>query len=363
MRSNRLRALLASAAMATAGFGAITFALAADGDDILTYRGPDRDARVLEQARKEGQVVIYTGLVVNVALRPMVDAFQARYPFVKMSFYRGESEAIVAKTSAEIRANNVVGDVLEGTGVGELALAANIVQPFHSPMSDALPKQLLDERGLTAPTRLSYFAMAYNTKLVPPDKIPQSYEALLDPMWKGKIAWRIESASGTALFLTNLRLAWGEDRALDYFRKLAGQKIINFGSGSARTLVDRVMAGEYPLALNVFAHFPVISAAQGAPVNSMLLDPVPSTASTISVAKGAKHPAAAVLLIDFMLSKDGQGVFSKAGLFPAHPGVPPSDVVATVDPNIAKVPVNFIAPDVLDKYEKRSDEIYQELFR
>ena len=343
--------------------GATLPAQAAENDELLMYRGADRDQRVLDGARKEGQVTIYTGLVINVALRPMTEAFQKKYPFVKMNFYRGESEQIVAKVSAEIRANNTVGDVLEGTGVGEMAMASGIVQPFHSPMSEFLPKQLLDARGLTAPSRVSYFAMAYNTKLVPPDQVPQKYEDLLDPKWKGKISWRIESASGTALFLTNLRIAWGEDKALDYFKKLAGQKVINFGSGSARTLVDRVMAGEYALALNVFAHFPVISAAQGAPVNSKLLDPVPSTASTISVSKGSKHPAASMLLIDFILGPEGQQVFSKAGLFPARADVPPSDVVATVDPNIAKVPVNFIAPDTLDKYEPRSNEIYNEYFR
>jgi ABC-type thiamine transport system substrate-binding protein len=135
--------------------------------DILTYRGGDRDKRVLDGARQEGQVILYTGLVVNVALRPMAEAFQAKYPFVKMTFWRGESEAILAKTSAEIRANNVVGDVIEGTGVGEMAQAADLVQPFYSPISEELPKGLLDPKGLTAPTRLSYFAMAYNTKLVP----------------------------------------------------------------------------------------------------------------------------------------------------------------------------------------------------
>ena len=70
-----------------------------------------------------------------------------------------------------------------------------------------------------------------------------------------------------------------------------------------------------------------------------------------------------MLLVDFILSKEGQAVFSKAGLFPAHPGVPASDVVAQVDPHLAKVPINFVGPELLDKMEKRSDEIYNELFR
>ncbi len=123
------------------------------------------------------------------------------------------------------------------------------------------------------PTRLSYYSIAYNTRLVPADKVPKSYDDLLDPQWKGKIAWRIGSASGTPLFITNLRLAWGEEKARAYFEKLKEQKIVNFGAGSARTLVDRVIAGEYAIALNIFAHHPLISKAKGAPVNSQLLDP------------------------------------------------------------------------------------------
>ena len=67
------------------------------------------------------------------------------------------------------------------------------------------------------------------------------------------MSWRIGSASGTPLFLTNLRTAWGEEKANAYFKKLAEQKIVNFGAGSARTLVDRVIASEYPIALNIFA--------------------------------------------------------------------------------------------------------------
>ena len=99
------------------------------------------------------------------------------------------------------------------------------------------------------PTRLSYYSIAYNTRRCRPNKVPKSYEDLLDPQWKGKIAWRIGSASGTPLFITNLRLAWGEEKARAYFEKLKEQKIVNFGAGSARTLVDRVMAGEYAIAL------------------------------------------------------------------------------------------------------------------
>lgn len=182
---------------------------------------------------------------------------------------------------------------------------SGLTLPFTTPATDALPEMYRDPRGNWVSTRVSYFAIAYNTKMVPPDQVPKSYDDLLDPRWKGKLAWRIGTSSGTPLFITTIRLSRGEEKANEYFDRLAQQKMINFGSGSARTLVDRVIAGEFPIALNIFAHHPLISKAKGAPVNTQLLDPVPSTAGTMIVPKGVRHPYAAMLLADFIVSQEG----------------------------------------------------------
>src|SRR5262249_34921899 len=129
------------------------------------------------------------------------------------------------------------------------------------------------------------------------------------------------TSTGTPLFFTNLRKAWGEEKAMAYFQKLKGQEIINFGAGSARTLVDRVMAGEYPIGLQVFAHHPLISKGKGAPVDRQLMSPVASAAAPMQISKNLPHPHAAMLLVDFILSKEGQEILAKAEYFPVHPDV------------------------------------------
>jgi iron(III) transport system substrate-binding protein len=340
-----------------------TPAFAQSPADILLYKGADREQKLIEGAKKEGQVVIYAAMIVNQAMRPIAEKFGKKYPFIKLTYWRADSEDIVQKASAEVRASNVVADVIEGTGAGEQAVQAGIVVPYYTPVLAAFPEQYRDPNGLWTPTRISYYSIAYNSRQVPADKVPKRYEDLLDPMWKGKMAWRIGSASGTSLFLTNLRLAWGEDKARAYFAKLKDQKIVNFGAGSARTLVDRVIAGEYAIVLNIFAHHPLISKAKGAPVNSQLMDPVASTASTMGLVKGAKHPHAAMLLIDYILSKEGQEILSNAEYFPADPAVPPLPSLASVVPKTAGVPENFVGPDKLVKYTDSSEEIFRELFR
>ena len=335
----------------------------AGAQEILTYRGADREQAILDGARKEGQVVLYSSLIVNQATRPLSQAFMKKYPFIKMTFWRGDTEDIIARLSAEARANNIVADVIEGTGVGEAAVEAKLTQPYFTPMVAAMPDRYRDPRGHWASTRISYFSIAYNTRLVPTGQVPKTYDDLLDPRWRGKLAWRIGSASGAPLFLTNIRLARGEDTATAYFRKLAAQKIINFGSGSARTLVDRVIAGEFPIALNIFAHHPLISRAKGAPVNSQLMDPVPSTAGTVLIPRGVRHPNAALLLADFILSQEGQKILAHAEYFPVRPDVPSNDMLASVIPAHAGVPEQFVGPDRLNRYTESSAKIFDEMFR
>jgi iron(III) transport system substrate-binding protein len=302
-------------------------------------------------------------MIVNQAMRPLAAAFEKKYPFIRLTYWRADTEDIVQKAAAEVRAKNIVADVVEGTGAGEQAARADILQPFYLPEFAAYPQQYLDPKGMWASTRISYYGAAYNTRLVPPAQMPKTYEALLDPRWKGKIAWRIGTDSGCDLFITNLRLAWGEDKALAYLQKLREQNIINFGAGSARTLVDRVIAGDYPIALNIFAHHPLISKAKGAPVDSQLIDPVPATAATLGIVRGATHPNAALLLADFILSTDGQRILSQAGYFPADPTVPPRAIQMPVVPKNAGLHENFIGPDKLLKYTDSSEDIFRRLFQ
>jgi ABC-type Fe3+ transport system substrate-binding protein len=356
----RLRAAVLAFCLSLAG-GA-NCAMAADAADILNYRGADREQRLLEGAKAEGQVVIYSTVIVNQALRPLTEAFMQKYPFMKATYWRGDIGDMMAKLSAEYRADKLVADVVEGS-LGEIAVEAGIVQPFYTPMVADYPDAYRDPNRNWVPTRLNYFGLAINTKLLPEGQGPRTYDDLLDPKWKGKMAWRIDECCGHILFITGLRKAWGEEKAMDYFKKLSEQRIVNFAAGSARTLVDRVMAGEYPIAINIFAHHPLISAGKGASVRTQLLDPAPSSAAAVMVLKGLKRPYAAMLLVDFILSNDGQEILSKAEYFPARTNTPALPSIAGAVPKNVGVRENFVSPIEASAMSERSAQIYNEVFR
>jgi iron(III) transport system substrate-binding protein len=355
-----IRIIGAAAVLATSCAGA----RAQTAADILNYKGADREQVLLEGARKEGQLVFYSSLTINQVLRPLADAFSKKYPFIKLNYWRAESANIFTKVAAEARAGNVVGDVVEGTGVGEVVVQAGLSQTFHTPMMDAVPARYHDKNGMWMPTRRSFYAAAYNTKNTPPEAAPKTYEDLLDPRWKGgKMYWHAGTSTGAGLFVSNLRIAWGEDKAMAYFKRLGEQKIVSMTSGSGRLLVDRVMAGEMPMALNIFAHHPIISAAKGAPVASALMDPIASTVGTMVIPKGLKHPYAAMLLVDFILSPEGQSILAGSDYFPVREDVAPVPALAPILAAVAKAHENFVDPETLARMTPSSEKIISEVLR
>jgi len=327
--------------------------------DPLTYVGPDRQQKLVEGAKAEGEVVFYSAMIVNQALRPVSEAFMKKYPFIKVNYWRAESAGIFTKLAAEIRAGKVMADLVEGTGVGEAVIQAGFAQPYVTPLIQDIPERYRDRNGLWTPTRRSFFGLGYNTKATPASDLPKTYEDLLDPRWKGRMAWHAGSASGADLFVTNLRMTWGEDATRVYLEKLAGQNVISLSGASARGLVDRVIAGELGLALNIFAHHPLISASKGAPVHSLLLEPVASTVGTMIVPKGVRHPHAAMLLVDFILSREGQGILAEAGYFPSRMDVPTRTDLAPITDALGRLSEQFVSPEALNQYTASSEDLIQ----
>ena len=127
--------------------------------------------------------------------------------------------------------------------------------------------------------------------------------------------------------------------------------------------MDRVIAGEYAIALQIFAHHPLISAGKGAPVTSQLLPPVASAPGTLVIPKGSRHPHAALLLVDFLLSKEGQEILAAAQYLPVRPDVQPLAQIAPIVPSRAGVEENFINPEKLNAYTEGSAKIIEDLFR
>lgn len=163
------------------------------------------------------------------------------------------------------------------------------------------------------------------------------------------------------MFIANTLLARGEKDGEAYLKKLAEQKIVNYG-GSARALVDRVGGGEYTMALNIFAHHPLISKGVGAPLDTQLMDPVPNNINTGQIIRGTSHIHAALMMMDYILGKEGQTVLRESEYLPAHPGVEPAGSIAAIVPRNSGVKEIVFGPERIFATQEKADELFKKYF-
>jgi iron(III) transport system substrate-binding protein len=354
--------VLPVAALVVAALAATAPLRAQDAGRIAMLDGPDRQRIIEDGARKEGSVVWYCSLTENTVLRPLAQAFAKKYPYIKIDYWRGGSTAIIQKVTAELLARAPVVDVVEGSGVAVPLIKAKAVIPFTSPHLADYQDIYRDPRHLWAATRFSYYGLGYNTRKVSAAEVPKTYEALLDPKWKGRMAWRVGDSTGAELFITAARLAMSEDKAEAYLVKLSAQQLIPYTS-SARSLVNQIIAGEYAIGLNIFLHHPIYSALQGAPSASQPIEPVPSTVGTILLPRGVRHPHAAMLLIDFVLSPEGQEVMAKEDYLPGNSKVEPSDAQKAIVPRFNGTKEQFVSPEIMEDMRLKSADLFKKYFK
>jgi iron(III) transport system substrate-binding protein len=358
MRGRRTVGALCAAVVALAGCGQGAGA-AKQVTEVALYTKADRTNMLIEGAKKEKRLVWYTTLIPTEVSKPMADAFHKKYPFITVQLYRGDSNQVAQKMIQEYRARSYRADVVDGSGTSTLLRRAGFVQKFQSPELASFPAQFKDPGGYWGTELLYYMVLAYNTKLVPPGQAPRTYQDLLDPRWKGKLAWSTSPGSGAPTFVGNILTSMGQTRGLAYLHRLAGQKIHNINS-SGRTVLDQTVAGQFPIALQVFNHQVAISKASGAPVDWVPLQPVASQLGRISLAAKAPHPHAAMLFLDFMFSREGQQIIADRGDIPASPAVRAKQ--ASLKPDGGRYTASYVPADQASAQMSEWNSIYQRLF-
>jgi len=339
-----------------------SWSFAATVEEVALMKSANREKLLIEGAKKEGKVVFYTGLIVDQVVRPVKAAFEKEYPFVQVEFFRGNAERLAQKMLAEYQAKRYDVDIVSGSATSTIVQRAGFMQRFYSPHLAEYPAELKDPKGFWGSTNVYFMTLGYNTRSVKAADLPKSYEDLLNPRWKGQMMWATSRGSGAPQFIGNIFLTMGQEAGKAYLQKLKQQNIAK-STASARQILDMVIAGEYPMAIQIFNHHAYISKTAGAPVDWQPLEPVTATNNTIGVAKNAPHPYATMLFIDFVLSRQGQKVFQASNYLPAYPDVPA--LQADLKPGGGRFKkVNYLSPDLIyDKSNEWGDYFDKEFLR
>src|SRR5215831_16336037 len=260
------------------------------------------DPALLDAARKEGQALWYTALIVDQIVRPLIKSFHAQDPGVEVKFIRIDSGQQVVRLMNEAKVGRVQADVWSVIdGVAPLS-HGNVAAPFDIASARGLPATLVDPGRRWIATNLATRSLGYNTNLVPAGAAPKSYQDLLEARWKGAFAWNPNAMTGAWAFIATVLRHMGEEQGFVYLRKLAKQEITPLPIAT-RAVLDRVIAGEYAMGLEMVNAHVAISRAIGAPVAWVPLDAVTTTLQVAGVTAGAPHPNAGRLFLDFITSR------------------------------------------------------------
>jgi iron(III) transport system substrate-binding protein len=342
IQSGRRRALALGVATAATAAAPAVFAQdpAARNRELYLYKGADREARLLEGAKKEGSLNLYTSLNTKDS-GPITDAFEKKTG-VKVLLWRSSSEKVLQRAVTEARAGRFACDVLETNGPEMEALyREKLLVEFYSPHFKDLPPSAFPKHRHWVADRFNFFTIGYNTNLVKPEDVPSTYADLLHPRFAGKLALEAGDTDWFAALVKHM----GEGPGLAFFRKLADTKP-QMRTGHT-LLAELVSSGEVPITATIYNHNIERLAVRGAPVKWKALAPTFGRPNAIGVVPRAQHPNAALLFTDFMLSREGQLLLKERNRVPAS---------TAVDSQLNKFAFEMIDPvitlDENDKWEK-----------
>jgi len=336
--TNRLR-FLASALAFVAG--------TALAQHPASLEGPDRDARLLAGAKKEGELVIYTSAQAD-DIGLVAKAFEQKYG-VKVTMWRASSEKVLQRALAEAKANRHAVDLAETNGPElEMLHREGLAQAVKSPhLADIIPAAK-QPHGEWVGTRLNVFALAYNTKAVKKDELPKSYDDLAQPRWKGRLGIEADDTEWLAGVLSQI----GEQKGIELFRDIVQKNGISVRRGHT-LLTNLVASGEVPLALTVYNYKAEQLKNQGAPIDWFAIGKAVARPNGAAVMKRAPHPNAAVLFYDFEISEEGQRILAKRDFVPTN---------RKVDSPLNKIPLLVVDPKVMLDQQAKWSKLYEELF-
>ena len=280
-------------------------------------RAQEGSGSLIEHAKKEGKVAWYTTMNVSQS-KPVMDAFQKKYPFIEPVLYRAGGGALLNRVLNEARAGKHDWDVVGGRGEMILAFKEkNLLASYASPEAQMMDSDLFDKQGYWYTYYVVPVVLGYNTDLVRREEIPKSYADLLEPKWKGK---KISIDTEAYLLLQGLISAWGKEKAVNFIKQLAAQEPVMMRGTTER--ITMAAAGEYPLVIT-YAHSIQRMVTKGASIDWVALEPAVVEIDPLMIGAKAPHPNAARLFLNFLLSKEGQEMLIGLERIPARRDVEP----------------------------------------
>jgi putative spermidine/putrescine transport system substrate-binding protein len=215
--------------------------------------------------------------------------------------------------------------------IGFQAAEKGLHEPYKPAGWEKIPAALKDPNGLWWTVHTSAIAFVVNTKALGGTPVPRSWQDLLNPVYKGKIAYDDPTWGGTSYTLIyGLNTLMGGNEkdfkpGLAYLKKLDA----NVSSYPRESIYNGVLRGEMPIWINADGNGYKMKYVDGGPVEVVIPSEGTFTMPLVmGLVKGAPHKAEAKKYLDWLLTAPAQGEFAKAYFLPVLPGATPKEIAA-----------------------------------
>jgi len=278
---------------------------------------PSSYSEIVAAAEREGALSIYSTLDLS-EVSDLLESFKALYPRIKIEYVDENSTVLYDRVVRETAAGHTADLIWSSAMDLQIKLVNDgYAMTYSSPEKDNLlewAKWKDQAYGTTAEP----IVFAYNTRLIRPDEVPRSHAAFAKLIsqrqdLKGKVASYDHRHSGVGfLYATqdvqvSIPVTWDTVKAM-------GQAEAKFYT-STRRMLDRVKSGEHAIAYNAIGSYVIRRFRDDQSVGFVMPSDYTLVMSRIAfVSAKAKHPAAAKLFLDFVLSKNGQTELAKRAM-------------------------------------------------
>lgn len=304
----------------------------------------------VEAAKKEGKVILY-GTVPTQSMDLINKPFEKKYG-IRIEYWRASATQVTDRALNEWRAGRPNFDVLENNpGLNVTLKTDGGFARYMPPSSENFPEQFKDKEGLMTVWRIIPLSILYNTDLVREADRPRSFDDLIDPKWRKKLALPDPTRHAqTAEFLWNLRRFKG-DTWLDFVKALARQEphmVESFAPVPAA-----LTRGEAHIGIG---YIKFVKQFKG-PFNYVVMDKHLAIPNVISLGAKAANPNAGRLFMEYICSADGQRATAEEGEFVLYPGInPPIKDADKVTPRL--VFMDNATPEQLKKVTAELRQIF-----
>ena len=317
---------------------------------ITGLTAADDEADRIAKAKAEGRIVFYATMGID-TLQSVTATFEKKYPFLKVEVLKGSTETLFNRVVLEHQTGKIHGDLVNISAM-PLLKTKTVLANYRSPQASNFPAKFKDPDGAWVGLIGSYYVIGYNSKMMSQEAAPKDWFDLAQSQWRGGLGLDPTDYQWFGAILEYL----GVEKGRRFMEALARQQP-GWRKGHG-LLAQLVAAGEFRGGL-LYAHRTQLLKDRGAPIDWVkTAKPIVVSANSIGVLERAPHPNAARLLMDFLLSTDGQKLLFQGGQIPLRPAALPANSPFRED-HLDLFPVSGRVMERLDDHRREFEAIFK----